>query len=126
MKKSVDEAKDALLGIWDKLTLTIKPTDKEMLGANDKIEISGEFNDLQIKYTIDGNEPTWFSEEYKEPFGITRSKETVKAALFLGRRQMSKVFTAEYISKEALNVEDSIEKTYNSVQTMEHPVTVKV
>ena len=56
MKKSVDEAKDALLGIWDKLTLTIKPTDKEMLGANDKIEISGEFNDLQIKYTIDGNE----------------------------------------------------------------------
>ena len=52
MKKSVDEAKDALLGIWDKLTLTIKPTDKEMLGANDKIEISGEFNDLQIKYTI--------------------------------------------------------------------------
>ena len=28
---------------------------------------------------------------------------------------MSKVFTAEYISKEALNVEDSIEKTYKSV-----------
>lgn len=58
MKKSVDEAKDALLGIWDKLTVTIKPMDKEMLGANDKIAISSEFDDLQIRYTIDGNEPT--------------------------------------------------------------------
>ena len=115
MKKSVDEAKDALLGIWDKLIVTIKPTDKEMLGAEDKVAISSEFDDLQIRYTIDGNEPTWFSEEYTEPFAMTRSKETVKAALFLGRRQMSEVASAEYISKEALNVEDSIEKTYKSV-----------
>ena len=115
MKKSVDEAKDALLGIWDKLIVTIKPTDKEMLGAEDKVTISSEFDDLQIRYTIDGNEPTWFSEEYTEPFAMTRSKETVKAALFLGRRQMSEVSSVEYISKEALNVEDSIEKTYTSV-----------
>ena len=80
MKKSVDEAKDALLGIWDKLIVTIKPTDKEMLGAEDKVTISSEFDDLQIRYTIDGNEPTWFSDEYTEPFAMTRSKETVKAA----------------------------------------------
>ena len=86
-----------------------------MLGAEDKVAISSEFDDLQIRYTIDGNEPTWFSEEYTEPFAMTRSKETVKAALFLGRRQMSEVASAEYISKEALNVEDSIEKTYKSV-----------
>lgn len=82
MKKSVDEAKDALLGIWDKLTLTIKPTDKEMpREQTTRLKFPASLNDLQIKYTIDGNEPTWFSEEYKEPFGITRSKETVKAAL---------------------------------------------
>ncbi len=37
-----------------------------MLGAEDKVAISSEFDDLQIRYTIDGNEPTWFSEEYTE------------------------------------------------------------
>ena len=115
------------LEFGDKLTLTIKPTDKEMLGANDKIAISSEFDDLQIRYTIDGNEPTWFSEEYTEPFAMTRSKETVKAALFLGRRQMSEVSSVEYISKEALNVEDSIEKNLIlQLQITEHPETVKV
>lgn len=39
---------------------------------------------------------------------------------------MSEVASAEYISKEALNVEDSIEKLINLLQTTEHQVTVKV
>lgn len=115
MKKSVDEAKDALLGIWDKLIVTIKPTDKEMLGAEDKVTISSEFDDLQIRYTTDGNDPMWFSDEYTKPFALTKSKETVKAALFLGRRQMSAVFTADYVNEVALGTAESLEQDYSSV-----------
>ena len=115
MKKSVDKAKDALLGIWDKLIVTIKPTDKEMLGAEDKVTISSEFDDLQIRYTTDGNDPMWFSDEYTKPFALTKSKETVKAALFLGRRQMSAVFTADYVNEVALGTAESLEQDYSSV-----------
>ena len=115
MQESVNHARDALLGLWDRLTLRISPENKLTLSSDDKIEISSEFDDLQIRYTTDGNDPMWFSDEYREAFPVTRSKETVKAALFLGRRQMSKVYTAEYLSKEALNTAEGIEQNHSSV-----------
>ncbi|MEI3150734.1 MAG: chitobiase/beta-hexosaminidase C-terminal domain-containing protein [Mediterraneibacter faecis] len=64
------------------MIVTIKPTDKEMtLGENDKVTISSEFNDLQIRYTIDGNDPMWFSDEYTKPFALTKSKRNSKSCI---------------------------------------------
>lgn len=57
----------------------------------------------------------WFSDEYTKPFALTKSKETVKAALFLGRRQMSAVFTADYVNEVALGTAESLEQDYSSV-----------
>lgn len=115
MRESVNQAKDALPELWKRLSLRIAPENKLALSKDDKIQISGEFKDLTIRYTTDGNDPMWFSEEYREPFEVTKSKETVKAALFLGRRQMSKVFETNYISEEALNTAEGLEKDYSAV-----------
>ena len=112
MKESVDHAKDALPELWNRLTLKITPDNQLTLGENDLVEITSEFNDLQIRYTTDGNDPMWFSDEYTKPFALTKSKQKIKAALFLGRRQMSEVFEAEYLSEEGLNSAEGIEENY--------------
>ena len=112
MKESVDHAKDALPELWNILTLKITPDNQLTLGENDLVEITSEFNDLQIRYTTDGNDPMWFSDEYTKPFALTKSKQKIKAALFLGRRQMSEVFEAEYLSEEGLNSAEGIEENY--------------
>ena len=112
MKESVDHAKDALPELWNRLTLKITPDNQLTLGENDLVEITSEFDDLQIRYTTDGNDPMWFSDEYKAPFAVTKSKQKIKAALFLGRRQMSEVFEAEYLSEEGLNSAEGIEENY--------------
>lgn len=114
MKESVDHAKDALPELWNRLTLKITPDNQLTLGENDLVEIASEFDDLQIRYTTDGNDPMWFSDEYKAPFAVTKSKQKIKAALFLGRRQMSEVFEAEYLSEEELNSAEGIEENYVS------------
>lgn len=115
MKESVERAENALPELWNRLTLNITPDDKLTLGAEDLVEITSEFDDLQIRYTTDGNDPMWFSDEYKDPFALTKSKEKVKAALFLGRRQMSDVFEAEYLSEAALDSAENIEQNYSAV-----------
>ena len=112
MKESVDHAEDALPELWNRLTLKITPDNQLTLGENDLVEITSEFDDLQIRYTTDGNDPMWFSDEYKAPFAVTKSKQKIKAALFLGRRQMSEVFEAEYLSEEGLNSAEGIEENY--------------
>ncbi len=60
MKESVDHAKDALPELWNRLTLKITPDNQLTLGENDLVEITSEFDDLQIRYTTDGNDPMWF------------------------------------------------------------------
>ncbi len=96
-----------------------------MLGAEDKVTISSEFDDLRIRYTTDGNDPMWFSDEYTKPFALTKSKETVKAALFLGRRQMSAVFTADYVNEVALGTAESPNRIIALLQITEHPATAQ-
>ena len=58
-------------------------------------------------------DPMWFSEEYTDPFAVTQSKATVKAALFLGSRQMSEVFSTEYVG--SLDAAEDLAQKYTSV-----------
>lgn len=114
MAKAIEAAEKELTGIWDKLIVTIDPGEGT-LSADDRITLSSPFKDLQIRYTTDGNDPMGFSDEYTEPFAVTKSKETVKAALFFGNRQMSDVFTAEFLSSEALGTAEDLSGKYSSV-----------
>lgn len=112
MKTAVDTAKDTLTGLWDRLTVTFAPESGQLEGEG-MVTLSCEFDDLQIRYTTDGNDPMWFSEEYTEPFAVTQSKATVKAALFLGNRQMSEVFSTEYVG--SLDAAEDLAQNYTSV-----------
>lgn len=113
MKEAVGTAKNALTGLWDRLTVTFTPEGGQLEGDG-LVTLSCEFDDLQIRYTTDGNAPMWFSETYTEPFAVTQSKTTVKAALFLGNRQMSEVFSTEYVG--SLDTATDLAQKYTSVE----------
>lgn len=54
-----------------------------------EVNLECERPDVEIRYTVDGSEPTSASTLYTQPFGLTEST-TVKAATFNGDRQMGK------------------------------------
>lgn len=118
MAQTLDSRREDLEGIWDRLIVKFNPESGQLDGEG-KVEISSDFNDLQIRYTTDGNDPMWFSDIYTEPFTITQSKATVKAALYLGNRQLSDVFSTEYVG--SLDTKDLAQK--NSSYTDEGNAT---
>lgn len=104
MKTAVDTAKDTLTGLWDRLTVTFTPESGQLEGEG-LVTLSSEFDDLQIRYTTDGNDPMSFSALYEEPIAISGKQMTIKAALFSGVRRMSDVFTGVYdIGDERVNL----------------------
>ena len=104
MKTAVDTAKDTLTGLWDRLTVTFTPESGQLEGEG-LVTLSSEFDDLQIRYTTDGNDPMSFSALYEEPIAISGKQMTIKAALFSGVRRMSDVFTGVYdIGNERVNL----------------------
>ena len=92
---ALDTAVSAFTGLLDRLTVTFTPG-TGTVSAGQEITLSSEFDDLQIRYTTDGNAPMSFSALYEGPLTMTGEKMTVKAALFDGTRQMSDVFTCVY------------------------------
>lgn len=92
---ALEEASAALSGLADQLVVTFSPG-TGTISVGDEITLSSKFDDLQIRYTTDGNEPMSFSAVYEEPIVMTGKTMTVKAALFSGTRQMGDVFTSVY------------------------------
>lgn len=60
-----------------------------------EVRIESTIDGAQIRYTLDGSEPTAASEHYAQPFSLEHSA-TVKARQFIGTQQMSPVVQGHY------------------------------
>lgn len=92
---ALEAASAALTGLAERLVVNFTPG-TGVVSAGQEITLSSEFDDLQIRYTTDGNDPIYFSAVYEGPITMTGDKMTVKAALYSGTRRMSEVFTSVY------------------------------
>ena len=92
---ALDAASAAFEGLMDRLVVNFTPG-TGTVPAGQEITLSSEFEDLQIRYTTDGNEPIYFSAVYESPIQMTGDTMTVKAALYSGTRRMSETFTSVY------------------------------
>ncbi len=90
-------------GLYEQLVVTFTPGSGQA-SVGDLITLSCPFEDLQIRYTTDGNEPFSFSNIYTGPIAVKNGGMTVKAALYNGTVQMSDVFTAVYTTATKDNV----------------------
>ncbi len=110
---ALENASTAFSGLYDRLVVTFTPQTGTVTEGQE-ITLSSEFDELQIRYTTDGNAPMWFSALYEEPIVMTGQKMTVKAALFSGTRQMGDVFTSVY---DTGNERENVAPTAQEVTT---------
>ncbi|MEE1492278.1 MAG: glycoside hydrolase N-terminal domain-containing protein [Massilioclostridium sp.] len=96
-------AVDNIKGLDAQLTVTFTPNSGQVV-SGDLVTMSCPFEDLQIRYTTDGNDPFSFSNIYTGPIAVKNGGMTVKAALYNGTVQMSDVFTAVYTTAVKENV----------------------
>ena len=91
-------AVDNIKGLDAQLAVTFTPGEGQV-ATGDLIALSCPFEDLQIRYTTDGNDPFSFSNIYTAPIAVKEGGMTIKAALYNGTVQMSDVFTAIFITE---------------------------
>ncbi|WP_292901217.1 family 20 glycosylhydrolase [Nonlabens sp.] len=89
--------------------------------ANHLCELKGSFNESQeyelqtllphydIRYTLDGTEPTATATLYKAPIPFTANM-TLKAAVFNEEKQIGRLFTQEFLYHKAVGANISINK----------------
>ena len=94
-QSALDAASEAFTGLWERLAVTFTPQPGTVTDGQE-ITMSSEFDDLQIRYTTDGNDPMYFSAVYEEPIVMTGDKLTVRAALYSGTKRMGDIYTGIY------------------------------
>ena len=59
-----------------------------------KVSMSSSFSNTEIRYTLDGSEPTLKSTIFRESF-ILKKSQSILAALFLNNKKIGKTYSAE-------------------------------
>ena len=100
---ALNAAVDKIKALDGQLTVSISPNGGQAT-AGQLVTLSCPFDDLQIRYTTDGNDPFTFSNIYTEPIAVKDGGMTVKAALYNGTERMSDVFSATFSTAARENV----------------------
>ena len=94
-KTDLDAASEAFTSLPDQLVVTFTPQPGTAEEGR-QITLSSKFDDLQIRYTTDGNAPMYFSAVYEEPIVMTGDRLVIKAALFSGTKRMGDIYEGIY------------------------------
>lgn len=83
--KAMGDGISALKQLIDSINLTADTT-------GGTLTMTASDSQFEVRYTLDGNAPSLISKLYEEPSSLPQKTVTIRAALFIGDVQMSKVF----------------------------------
>ncbi|MCI8525154.1 MAG: hypothetical protein HFF17_04380, partial [Oscillospiraceae bacterium] len=97
-----DEAAAKLETAMSEVRKLLATIDLTIEVKNGRVEMIASHDDLEIRYTLDGNTPSRVSKIYKEPVALPNRMLTVKAALFVGgvrlTEDVTKVISANNVA----------------------------